>query len=58
MKPTRNAKAILSMRALATREANPSAQALLRILALGERQVAEGKTVAADAVFRRLRERA
>lgn len=46
MIPTGNANTIAETRAL------------LRILVLGRRQVEQGRTVSADEVFRRLRERA
>jgi len=49
------AKAV--MQDVATYEQDQETLALLKILALGRRQVEEGKTVPAAAAFRRLRER-
>ena len=45
------------MQDVATYEATQETLALLKILALGRRQVEEGRTVAAEDVFRRLRKR-
>ena len=45
------------MQGMATYEATQETLALLKILALGRRQVEEGRTVPAEQVFRRLRKR-
>jgi hypothetical protein len=45
------------MQDVASYEATQETLALLKILALGNRQVAEGKTIASAEVFRRLRAR-
>jgi prevent-host-death family protein len=52
---TQNGEATAVMQDVASYEATQETLALLKILALGRRQVEEGKTVPADAVFRRLR---
>ena len=54
---TQNGEAKAVMQDLATYEATQETLALLKILALGRRQVEEGRTVPAEEVFRRLRER-
>jgi prevent-host-death family protein len=54
---TQNGEATAVMQDVASYEATQETLALLKILALGRRQVEEGKTVAADDVFRRLRKR-
>ena len=54
---TQNGEAKAVMQDLATYEATQETLALLKILALGRRQVEEGRTVPAKEVFRRLRER-
>ena len=54
---TQNGEATAVMQDVASYEATQEALALLKILALGRRQVEEGKTVPADEVFRRLRKR-
>ena len=54
---TQNGEATAVMQDVASYEATQETLALLKILALGRRQVEEHKTVAADEVFRRLRKR-
>ncbi|MCC2663656.1 MAG: prevent-host-death family protein [Geminicoccaceae bacterium] len=54
---TQNGEATAVMQDVASYEATQETLALLKILALGRRQVEEGRTVAADEVFRRLRKR-
>ena len=54
---TQNGEATAVMQDVASYEATQETLALLKILALGRRQVEEGKTVPADEVFRRLRKR-
>ena len=54
---TQNGEATAVMQDVATYEATQETLALLKILALGRRQVEEGRTVAAEDVFRRLRKR-
>ena len=54
---TQNGEAKAVMQDVATYERDQETLALLKILALGRRQVEEGKTVPADVAFRRLRER-
>jgi prevent-host-death family protein len=54
---TQNGEATAVMQDVATYEATQETLALLKILALGRRQVEEGRTVAAEDVFRRLRTR-
>ena len=54
---TQNGEATAVMQDVATYEATQEPLALLKILALGRRQVEEGRTVAAEDVFRRLRKR-
>ena len=54
---TQNGEATAVMQDVATYEATQETLALLKILALGLRQVEEGRTVAAEDVFRRLRKR-
>ena len=54
---TQNGEATAVMQDVASYEATQETLALLKILALGRRQVEEGRTVAADQVFRRLRKR-
>jgi prevent-host-death family protein len=54
---TQNGEAKAVMQDVATYEQTQETLALLKILALGRRQVQEGKTVPAEAAFRRLRER-
>lgn len=52
---TQNGEATAVMQDVASYEATQETLALLKILALGRRQVEEGRTVPADEVFRRLR---
>ena len=54
---TQNGEATAVMQDVASYEATQETLALLKILALGRRQVEEGKTVLAEEVFRRLRKR-
>ena len=54
---TQNGEATAVMQDVATYEATQETLALLKILALGRRHVEEGRTVAAEDVFRRLRKR-
>ena len=54
---TQNGEATAVMQDVASYEATQETLALLKILALGRRQVDEGRTVPADEVFRRLRKR-
>lgn len=54
---TQNGEATAVMQDVASYEATQDTLALLKILALGRRQVEEGRTVPADEVFRRLRKR-
>ena len=54
---TQNGEATAVMQDMATYEATQETLALLKILALGRRQVEEGRTVPAEQVFRRLRKR-
>ena len=54
---TQNGEATAVMQDVASYEATQETLALLKILALGRRQVEEGKTVAAEDAFRRLRKR-
>ena len=54
---TQNGEATAVMQDVATYEATQETLALLKILALGRRQVEEGRTVAAEDVFRRLRKK-
>ena len=54
---TQNGEAKAVMQDVATYEATQETLALLKILALGQRQVEAGRTVPADTVFRQLRER-
>jgi prevent-host-death family protein len=54
---TQNGEATAVMQDVATYEATQETLALLKILALGRRQVEEGRTVAAEEVFRSLRKR-
>lgn len=54
---TQNGEAKAVMQDVATYEQDQETLALLKILALGRRQVEQGKTVPAAAAFRRLRER-
>ena len=54
---TQNGEATAVMQDVASYQATQETLALLKILALGRRQVEEGKTVPADEVFRRLRKR-
>jgi prevent-host-death family protein len=54
---TQNGEATAVMQDVASYEATQETLALLKILALGRRQVEEGRTVSADEVFRRLRKR-
>jgi prevent-host-death family protein len=53
---TQNGEATAVIQDVASYEATQETLALLKILALGKRQVEEGKTVQAKEVFRRLRE--
>ena len=52
---TQNGEATAVMQDVASYEATQETLALLKILALGRRQIEEGKTVPAGEVFRRLR---
>ena len=52
-----NGESKVVMKDVATYERDQETLALLKILALGRRQVEEGKTVPAAEAFRRLRER-
>ena len=54
---TQNVEATAVMQDVASYEATQETLALLKILALGRRQVEEGRTVPADEAFRRLRKR-
>jgi prevent-host-death family protein len=54
---TQNGEAKAVMQDVASYEATQETLALLKILALGRRQIGEGKTVPADEVFRRLRKK-
>jgi prevent-host-death family protein len=54
---TQNGEATAVMQDVASYEATQETLALLKILALGRRQVEEGRTIPADEVFRRLRKR-
>ena len=54
---TQNGEAKAVMQDVASYEQDQATLALLKILALGRRQVETGKTVPAEEVFRRLRER-
>jgi len=54
---TQNGEATAVMQDVASYEATQETLALLKILALGRRQVEEGRTVPAQEVFRRLRKR-
>jgi len=54
---TQNGEATAVMQDVASYEATQETLALLKILALGNRQIEEGKTTRADEVFRRLRVR-
>jgi prevent-host-death family protein len=54
---TQNGEATAVMQDVASYEATQETLALLKILALGRRQVEEGRTVPADEVFRRLQKR-
>lgn len=54
---TQNGEAKAVMQDVASYEQDQETLALLKILALGRRQVEEGKTVPAEEAFRRLRER-
>jgi prevent-host-death family protein len=52
---TQNGQATAVMQDVASYHATHETLALLKILALGQREVAEGKTIASAEVFRRLR---
>lgn len=54
---TQNGEAKAVLQDVASYEQDQETLALLKILALGRRQVEEGKTVPAEEAFRRLRER-
>ena len=54
---TQNGEAKAVMQDVATYEATQETLALLKILALGNRQIAEGKTISSAEAFRRLRSR-
>ena len=54
---TQNGEATAVMQDVASYEATQETLALLKILALGNRQIEEGKVTPAADVFRRLRER-
>ena len=52
---TQNGEATAVMQDVASYEATQETLALLKILALGQGQVEQGRTIPADEVFRRLR---
>jgi len=54
---TQNGEATAVMQDVASYEATQETLALLKILALGQRQVEEGRTVSAAEAFRQVRER-
>jgi prevent-host-death family protein len=54
---TQNGEATAVLQDVASYEATQETLALLKILALGRRQVEEGRTVPAEEVFSRLRKR-
>jgi prevent-host-death family protein len=54
---TQNGEAKAVMQDVASYEQDQETLALLKILALGRRQVEEGRTVPVEVAFRRLRER-
>jgi prevent-host-death family protein len=54
---TQNGEATAVMQDVASYEATQETLALLKVLALGRRQVEAGRTLPADEVFRRLRKR-
>ena len=54
---TQNGEAKAVMQDVATYEATQETLALLKILALGNRQIAQGKTVSSAEAFRRVRAR-
>ncbi len=54
---TQNGEATAVMQDIASYEATQETLALLKILALGQRQVEEGRTVSLEEAFRRVRER-
>lgn len=54
---TQNGEATAVMQDVASYEATQETLALLKILALGQRQVEEGRTVSAEEAFRQVRER-
>ncbi len=54
---TQNGEATAVMQDVASYEATQETLALLKILALGRRQIEEGRTVPAEEAFRRLRKR-
>lgn len=54
---TQNGKAKAVIQDVASYEETQETMALLKILALGNRQIDEGKTVAASDIFRRIREK-
>ena len=54
---TQNGKAKAVIQDVASYEETQETMALLKILALGNRQIDEGKTMAASDIFRRIREK-
>jgi prevent-host-death family protein len=52
---TQNGEATAVMQDVASYEATQETLALLKIIALGNRDIAEGRTIASPEVFRRLR---
>ena len=54
---TQNGEAKMVLQDVASYEATQETMALLKILALGNRQIEEGRVVAAASVVKRLRER-
>jgi len=54
---TQNGEATAVMQDIASYEATQETLALLKILALGQREIEEGRTVSADEAFRHIRER-
>lgn len=54
---TQNGEAKAVMQDIASYEATQETLALLKILALGQREIEEGRTVPADEAFRHIRER-
>jgi len=54
---TQNGEAKVVIQNIESYEQTQETMALLKILALGNRQIEEGKVVSAEAVFKRLRDR-